>query len=109
MKNLYLKNKNSNTNPKVIWKFRNKNINNLINNLKKLLQSIQLNQNQRKKNSADNAESFTLTELQNSESKSNNSATGPNEIHYTLYYTLLKELSLSAGTVEYADCTSAEG
>ena len=38
---------------------------------------------------SDNTESynqpFTLTELQNSISKSNNSAPGPNEIHYTLF------------------------
>ena len=41
---------------------------------------------------SDNTESynqpFTLTELQNSISKSNNSALGPDEVHYTL----LKEL-----------------
>ena len=42
---------------------------------------------------SDNTESynqlFTLTELQNSISKSNNSATGPNEIHNTLLRELL--------------------
>ena len=33
---------------------------------------------------------FTLTEFQNSISKSNNSAPGPDEIHYTLLTELLK-------------------
>ena len=55
--------------------------------------SIRIKEEKNKiKFTSDNTESynqpFTLTELQNSISKSNNSAPGPDEIHYTL----LKEL-----------------
>ena len=65
--------------------------------LKKLLQQIQFNQNQKRKNiikvTFDNTESynqpFILAKLQNSISKSYNSTSGPDET----YYTLLKELS----------------
>ena len=71
---------------KILLKCLQKNYSNQFN-------SIRIKEEKNKiKFTSDNTESynqpFTLTELQNTKPKSNNSAPGPDEIHYTL----LKEL-----------------